>query len=456
MPSSEQAVGSSLEIRRLVRDAAYNAGRQIFTIVLGIGKSVLLARGLGVAGLGNYAVIVLFPFLLETFLNSGVQSAFVYFCAKNRATLRQVIQHVVSFSIVVSLLTTVIGAVVILSAHEIVFPGISRNLLLLAILISPLNIARVNFQSVFQGLEDFKTANIITVVSDAIIVLATAVFLWWLHLDVRGALYAIMIGKTVGIVLPMLILAARFGGIRILQPALSRQFTSEVVNYSLRSQLYATSYMLHSRVDVLLLNMLSQPILVGIYELAVRTSEQLWTVSHGVASVIMPRIASLGETDASSQITSFIARYVLWISVIGAILLGLISTPILTLVYGIEFRTAAVILRWLLPGIVLLGTGRIIAEDLAGRGRPQINAIHSTFGVIINIVVNILLIPRFGPVGAAIATSLSYSVIYALSIIAFSRLTSTKWESAVFFQKSDIVAWGQKLRTVMVQLKLLQ
>ena len=64
---------------------------------------------------------------------------------------------------------------------------------------------------------------------------------------------------------------------------------------------------------------------------------------------------------------------------------------------------------YLIPGVVLLSYARILSHFFAGIGRPEINTYVASFTTLLNISLNIYLVPKFGVKGAAIATSITYA-----------------------------------------------
>lgn len=77
-------------------------------------------------------------------------------------------------------------------------------------------------------------------------------------------------------------------------------------------------------------------------------------------------------------------------------------------VFGEEYVEALPAFLWLLPGVIAGAGSRIYANCIAAAGKPEWN-MYSSFGVVsINIIGNIVLVPEYGIVGAAWATSVAY------------------------------------------------
>ncbi|MDZ7782930.1 MAG: polysaccharide biosynthesis C-terminal domain-containing protein [Halioglobus sp.] len=100
----------------------------------------------------------------------------------------------------------------------------------------------------------------------------------------------------------------------------------------------------------------------------------------------------------------------------GAAGLGLIGYPLITLIFGDAFKEAYVPLLVLLPGIVMASGARVLANDIAARGRPELNMYTSVVVVTVNVLGNMLLIPLYGLAGAAIATSIAYALNFMMRL----------------------------------------
>jgi O-antigen/teichoic acid export membrane protein len=112
---------------------------------------------------------------------------------------------------------------------------------------------------------------------------------------------------------------------------------------------------------------------------------------------------------------------VLAISSLGALGLAIFGKFIIRVLLSKAFLGAYVPMLVLLPGVVLLGAGKILSADISGRGFPQYASIISGFSLVITITLDFLLIPRMGIIGAAVASSVSYAFIFALLIVFYYK-----------------------------------
>jgi len=70
----------------------------------------------------------------------------------------------------------------------------------------------------------------------------------------------------------------------------------------------------------------------------------------------------------------------------------------------------------LLPGVVLLGGAKVLTNEIAGRGYPHYNSVNSGLALILTVILDLVLIPRYGALGAALASSLAYTAIFFTAI----------------------------------------
>jgi O-antigen/teichoic acid export membrane protein len=93
---------------------------------------------------------------------------------------------------------------------------------------------------------------------------------------------------------------------------------------------------------------------------------------------------------------------------VAAIPVALLTSPVMRLLYGAEFGPAVAPARVLLAGMLLAGASGLASAYLYGRGSPGLNSIVLGIGLVITVVLDLLLIPRYGALGAATASTAAY------------------------------------------------
>jgi O-antigen/teichoic acid export membrane protein len=198
------------------------------------------------------------------------------------------------------------------------------------------------------------------------------------------------------------------------------------------------------RVDVFVVLYLLGSSAVGIYAVSVSIAELIWYVPGAIATVLFPRTAL--DWEQATQFTPRVSRNVLFVTAIISIFVATMSPLLLITVYGEQYISSLMPLWLLLPGVVILGIAKILASDLAGRGRPEFGTFASGVSLIATIVLDFTLIPIMGVSGAALASTVSYTLTSLLILIAYMRISGNNAFSVLFIKRSDFEMYYELIR----------
>jgi len=180
------------------------------------------------------------------------------------------------------------------------------------------------------------------------------------------------------------------------------------------------------------------PTSVGPYTLAVSLAQLLWLMSSSVASVLLPKVAAATDVSDSVRHTTRVTRLSLLATALCGLALGLLGTQAIPLLYGEAFRPSIVALVWLLPGVVVFSIANVLAAYIAGIGKPHLNLWVSGISLIITIGLDLALIPKLNIAGAAIASTVSYSVSALMLIVFFIRETGAPLRQVLIPTSEDV------------------
>jgi len=110
------------------------------------------------------------------------------------------------------------------------------------------------------------------------------------------------------------------------------------------------------------------------------------------------------------------------------------------LIFGNDYLPSIAVIRTLLPGVVFFTIFRVLNMDLAGRGKPALVLISTLPALAIAVVLNILLVPRYGALGAAMAASsgLGFGTLVMIGI--YCRYTGVSVFELLRYRVSDFTA----------------
>ena len=95
------------------------------------------------------------------------------------------------------------------------------------------------------------------------------------------------------------------------------------------------------------------------------------------------------------------------------------------------------VVRTIIPGIFIFTIFKIRHSDLAGRGKPQVALFVMIPAVLLNVILNIVLIPAHGAEGAALASSISYVFGAVLFLICYKNSVGVTLQTLFAFKSAD-------------------
>jgi O-antigen/teichoic acid export membrane protein len=183
----------------------------------------------------------------------------------------------------------------------------------------------------------------------------------------------------------------------------------------------------HFRLDVVVLQALAGADRVGHYAVAFGMTELLTYGGLAVGFALFPRTAASSAEDARGGAAATVAavRTALAFALAVGLPLAVAGPDLVRILFGPEFAPAGTPLRALIPGAVALAVLLVLHNDLSARGRPW--PVAAALGAVTaaNLGLNLVLIPPYGATGAAVASSVTYTLGAALLVALFLRATGT-------------------------------
>jgi O-antigen/teichoic acid export membrane protein len=387
--------------RQLVGNLAAQVGA-LASLVL---ATLLVARLDGAGGVGDLAVLRLLPWLLAVVLSGGLPGAVSFFLAgATRADAR-----LAPTILAIVLAAGGAGAAVWAAGAPLVHALFLRDLAVPLVAWAALKVVSrllvITAKASAQGLLDLTGSNLVILLEELCFLPAYAA--GWL-LGARGGA-AILIGLVLGDVVTASVgwtrLAARgfWRGERRPSLALARR----IVAFGSRAQLGSLMMLVNLRLDFLLLGALAGSAVLGTYAIASRYAELLRLPQLAVYWVFYPRFARDGRVVATARTRLLMPRLGL-LTALAAIPLAAAAPLVIPLLYGGGFRPAVAAAQVLLIGLAGEGLGGVVTPFLYGTGRPGLNSIATGVGLAVTVVLDLLLIPQHGLMGAAVASCAAY------------------------------------------------
>ena len=184
---------------------------------------------------------------------------------------------------------------------------------------------------------------------------------------------------------------------------------AEITVFGSKGQLGGMITLLNLRLDFAILGALAGPAVLGTYAVASKYAEILRLPGTALTWVTYPEFAGMAAERALARARRLVVPALLCFTVAAGPLL-LLAGPVIGLLYGSDFHDAVTPARILLLGMLLGGAAGVASGFLYGRGRPGLNSLALALGLVVTTVLDVLLIPKYGAIGAAYASTVAYLV----------------------------------------------
>ncbi len=428
--------------RSFIRDFIGVLNSNIFSILFGVLVVVLLTNILGSEGFGLYYALIVVPIIVMSITHMGIRGASLFLMGKKTYPEKDLV------SAVITILLFTGSAGIILSLIAYYFLGESNytnTIIALVVIIIPFRLGIIYLSGIYYGMDEIKLANRFEWSINLLNLLIAIILVWQLKMGLLGAVISLTVANVLVGIYAMYTVVKRYN--------ISINLRSGIIVHLLRlGILFAFTFFiiqLNYRIDILLLEKLSTISQVGIYSLGVHIAEQLWMVPFAISVVLFSRTANL--TDQSKIVKSSItlARQSFILVLILSVLIIILAPYLVPLVFGDDFVQSARILTYILPGVVIMVIYRVLSGHLEGIGKPQYAIYAFAPALFINIILNYVLIPKYGAIGAAIASNISYVIGTLVYWIIFSRITNTGLTAILMFRRDDIVIFVRSLKSLI-------
>lgn len=392
-----------------LRFAAIGAGEvavlRVLGTILSAATSVILSRLLGSEGIGVYSLTTLVVGVLFPVLTLGLPSAATYYVAKGDYPASDVWKTSRALGLGFAAIGWIAGAVVAWMLRGTVFSEVNIWYVLLGLAsLFPMLLSTL-FCGVLLGNRRFGWYGLIPVLQGAMQLILLLVFVGALHWYILGALIALIMSQTVSLAVGLLV----FRGADFVDPMgrFRWEYACGAIQYGWPVSIAGIIWLLHLRVDRFLLAAWNGPSEVGLYSVSVWLSEALWLVSGATSQVVLP-LSARWALDRTVGLTPLAFRAMIFMTGLAAVLGFILSPWFIPVVFSDAFLGSVRPFQLMLPGVVLIAGAQVLSQDLLGRGAVWPNTAVSTGSLVLNLILNTILIPRYGAAGAAAASSLSY------------------------------------------------
>lgn len=411
-------------MRRTIMSAilAIAGGKLLVTLVMVVSIPILV-RLLGPDGYGMYATLMAVFSLLMIFVSSGINAGSRKYLSEERDEPYWK-DNVFGYYCRLAAVFAIIAAGVLIGATELglIDRTLGHHYAPYFYLLGVLTIAAQFRDYLRRSLMGLKLEHISEPieVGHKVVFAATAIGLVYVGFGVAGVLAAHIIASLLVAAVALAVLTRHLSISHAVRSTPAEFPRSQLLSFNHFAILYVFLLTSLYHVDILMLEYFTTSETVGYYKAALVIVEFLWFVPRSIQSVMIQSTANLWLEEEIEQINSLASkttRYTLLITLLLAIGLAALAPTFVPIYYGPEFTPSVLPILLLLPGTVGFGLARPIMAISMAKGEMKILIAATGTSAVINVGLNLLLIPSFGMTGAAVATSVGYGSLPVFHVI---------------------------------------
>ena len=386
-------------LQTVIKNSLYifagRASNALFLFLL----TLVVSRQLGPALYGIYSFLIAVIVSANCFSNLGLDIWMVREVTKIPSRGKQYLANILGIKIGASLITI---ALVFLIFKTTNLPQSTLNLLWIASI-------SILFNSISQTLWHYGNCfklfiyHSILWASSNIIKAGLGIILVLLYQELEPLIWGIVVAEVLAMMLSFYVILRRFGSF---VPEFKFMVWKDFLVRSTPIALGMIFSVLYFRLDIVMLQLLTEETVVGIYSAAYKLFEVAVVLPHSVMLVLFPTLVD----EFHSNLTQFRKRFkkaLVAYSFFGlgiALVLSGFSHEIVGIIYGDKFLPSADVLEILSWAIFLFFVNFLLSNALIASGREISNTWNLFGAMVLNIILNLVWIPRYGSMGAAWST----------------------------------------------------
>lgn len=396
--------------QNIARNTLYLVGGRLFSRVLQFLLFIYAARSLGAQGFGVFSFGLALSGLFSVFMDPGIST----YSTQQMSREREAIPRFIGQSLLAQ--TSLILPCLAIIGLGTVFLGKPRETILAVLALgvqAALNSLTASFHAAFQATEDMHYEAGILAVSNLIMSLLGFVLLYYFQ-NVLSLCLAYVVGALLRFSGAALVAQKKYGPPL---PVFSFLPLWRLIRKGFPFALVTIFVTIYYYVDSLMLESFCGERIVGLYNAAYKLIEAPLFISAALTTAIFPAAARLYRDNRQDlrQVASQAFTKMLAVGLLLTVIIAYCADGIIIVLYGEEYRESAQVLPILIFSVAIIMPSTICGTTIRAMDRQGTSALVTGAGAVFNVLLNLLVIPRYSLVGAAwttVATEVFILILY--------------------------------------------
>lgn len=383
---------------------------------------ILIVRYLGAEDFGRFNFAFVFVSFFAVITDFGLIPLTIRSVAQNSLLVKKYVDNIVVIKFVLSFLSF-FSIMAVLSFLD--KSSQMKSIIYLAGIWMVVQSFIQFFQAIFRAFEQMEYETFSKIIYSA--VLFAAVFLAiYFNLGIIFLVRGYILASFASLVVTLLLIRKKFTKFWM---EIDFVFWKDLFKQVWPFAIFSILTVIYSQIAIIMLSVLKTNIEVGLYSVAFNSVVVFLILADIVASSALPALSKIVNEKAFGNLSKKLILILFLAGIFLAVILFFSADPLLKLIFGREFARSVLafkIMVWILPlrfMNYLFGVS-LIAADLQ---KKRLTA--ATICAIFSIVANLILIPYFGLLGAAVATLLTEIVLFFFYFVFYKKAASTNTDN---------------------------
>ncbi len=385
----------------------------VFALVLIAVSGIILVRILGPTQIGRLISIYIIPSMLIRLTMLGSRKTAISHFAKSRYSDNEIVSSLFFIWIFSSFMAILICMVNFAIMQHADMTPLTHFFILATI---PLRLFIVYSITVFFGKTKFNFSSLFKLLPDLLNLFILFLFIYSSTLTINGAIITYFFSSLLVAVLSFFLLIKHFN----IKFEYNKQIIKELSSFGFITALAFFIMQLNYRFDIILLYKYATNYDVGVYALGTAFTLALWLIPDTLGLIVRKKTSNAANPVLLKYEIAGLLRFSLILGMITTVIMFFLAPFIITFIFGNEYKESAIIFRNILPGVFFFIIFRTLSGLMQFLWKPSIIIKIFVPTLIINILLNLYLIPLHGSIGAAWASNISYTTGAIATLIVFS------------------------------------
>lgn len=394
----------------------YNSVLTLSSIIFPIITFPYISRVLGPAGTGNYNFATSIVNYFSMFAMLGIPTYGIRACAKTRddeEKLSITVSEIFVINLLITGITYVLFFVTLFSVEKL-----EENKLLLMVIGFSMLFNLIGMEWLFKGLELYSYITIRSLIFKIISVILMFLFVKSETDTVKYA--AIFVFSTAGSYILNFKRAHKYINYRWHGLNLKKHFKPILIFFAM-----SVATIVYTNLDNVMLGFMKTDTDVGYYSAAVKIKYILASLVSSLGAVLLPRASNYIEKNLKDKfryISSKAFNFVFLFAIPLSVYFIIYAEEGILLLAGTEYLQAVPAMKIIMPTVLLIGLTNIMGiQMLVPLGKEKQVLYSEVIGAIVDLLLNLILIPFYGAAGAAIGTLVAEASVLIAQVIALKQ-----------------------------------